>query len=291
VGGAPGYRLLAAGPTPQTEQDFDSWICQTLLNPGRALYSRVETEFLLREDPRITHRTVYYDLLSAVAMGASTPAKIGAALERQRNAVTAPLELLESMGYVRKEQDLLRASHPVITVADPMIRFNQLITLPHVDVIESGRAESAWRLSGPTFHSKIFGPHFEQLAREWTRLFAHDETETPLGAVGIAEVADPAGRIKHEVDVLALAPGERPRSPGSKIALIGEAKATARPRGVGDLERLERVRALLADHGHHTAGATLACYSLNGFYPDLLAAAARRQDVLLVDLDMLYNVS
>ncbi|WP_261561779.1 hypothetical protein [Frankia tisae] len=53
-----------------------------------------------------------------------------------------------------------------------MIRFNQLITLPLVDMIEHGRADQAWRDSAPTFHSKTLGPHFENRAREWTRAFA-----------------------------------------------------------------------------------------------------------------------
>jgi DNA-binding MarR family transcriptional regulator len=44
--------------------------------------------------------------------GASTPSKIGAALGRQRNAVTHPLDVLESTGYIHREQDLLRARHP-----------------------------------------------------------------------------------------------------------------------------------------------------------------------------------
>ncbi len=217
VGGAPGYRPLAPGGSPQSMVEFDDWVQRTLLDPGRALYSRVEAEILLREDPRITHRTLYYDLLSAVAQGASTPAKIGGLLERQRSTVIAPLEVLESAGYVRREQDLLKTRSPVITVADPVIRFNQLITLPLVDMVEHGRARQAWQESRPTFHSKILGPHFEELARRWTRAFAPDETTIRAGVVGSTEVPDPSAKTKHEVDVLALAPGERPsrHTPGS----------------------------------------------------------------------------
>lgn len=289
LGGAPGYRPLALGAAPQDTAEFDGWVQRTLLDPGRALYSRVEAEFLLREDPRITHRTLYYDLLSAVAQGASTPARIGALLERQRSTVVAPLEVLESTGYVRKEQDLLKARNPVITVADPVIRFNQLITLPLVDMVEHGRAEQAWQESRPTFHSKILGPHFEEMARWWTRAFAPGETAVRVGAVGATEVPDPAGRTKHEVDVLALAPGERPQSAHARIALVGEAKATIQPRGLRDVERLEHIRDLLAGLGHRTEHATLALYSLHGFHRDVQTAAARRPDLLLVDLAALYG--
>ncbi|MBV9022916.1 MAG: ATP-binding protein [Streptomycetaceae bacterium] len=289
LGGAPGYRPLAAGPAPQTEVEFGPWVERTLLDPGRALYSRVEAEFLLREDPRITHRTLYYDVLSAVARGASTPAKVGSMLERSRSAMVAPLEVLESTGYVRKEQDLLKARHPMISVADPVIRFNQLITLPMVDLVERRRGAQVWQSSRPTYHSKILGPHFEETAREWARSFATDETDLPLGTVGAAEIADPVGRTKHEVDVLALAPGERPHSPRAAIALIGEAKATVQPRGLKDLERLEHIRTLLSDQGHRLDDAVFALFSLHGFHQDVIAAAARRRDVLLVDIDALYG--
>ncbi|MGH7882849.1 MAG: AAA family ATPase [Candidatus Dormibacteraceae bacterium] len=289
LGGAPGYRPLAPGASPQDAVQFDDWVRRTLMDPGRALYSRVEAEFLLREDPRITHRTLYYDLLSAVTQGASTPARIGSLLQRQRSAVVAPLIVLESTGYLRKEQDLLKTRNPVITVADPIIRFNQLITLPLVDMIEHGRARYAWQQSRPTFHSKILGPHFEELARQWTRSFAPDETALCSGAVGSTEVPDPAMKTKHEVDVLALAPGERPQSAHTRIALIGEAKVTIQPRGLHDIERLEHIRTLLADLGHHTDAAVLALYSLHGFHPDAQQAARNRPDLLLVDLAAMYG--
>jgi hypothetical protein len=252
---------VAARPHP--DDGFDTWLARTLLDPGRAVYSRTETEYLLREDPRITQHTLYYDILTAIANGATTPSKIGAALERPRNAVAHPLGVLESTGYIRREQDILRAKHPVITLADPVIRFNQLVTLPQAAAVEQGFAEQVWQQAAPTFNSKILGPHFEDLARDFTRRYAHTLLPGGLpGPVGTTEVADQAARTKHEVDVIALAAGERPQGPRAKIALLGEAKATAARRGTGDLERLERIRALLADQGYGTDATTLALYSL-----------------------------
>jgi hypothetical protein len=289
LGGAPGYQPIASRPAPA--DDFVRWLTSTVLEPGRAVYSRTETEYLLREDPRITQHTLYYDILTAIAQGASTPTKIGAALARQRNAVTHPLSVLESTGYLQREQDVLRTRHPVITLTDPVVRFNQLVTLPQASAIEEGFAEQAWQASVPTFNSKVLGPHFENLARAWTRQFAHTVLPGGLpGPVGTTEVPDPAARTKHEIDVLALAFGERLQAPRARIALIGEAKATAARRGTGDLERLEHIRGLLAEQGHEAAHATLALYSLHGFHPDLLDLTARRSDVLLVDLPALYGI-
>lgn len=287
LGGAPGYRSVAARPDPN--DGFDAWLVRTLLDPGRAVYSRSETEYLLREDPRITQHTLYYDVLGAISRGATTPSKVGAALERPRNAVAHPLGILESTGYVRREQDVLRPRHPVITLADPVIRFNQLITLPQAAAVEQGHASQVWEQSTRTFNSKILGPHFEELAREYTRRHGYRLLPDGLpGPVGTTEVADPDARTKHEVDVLALAAGERPRSPRSRIALVGEAKATAARRGTGDLARLGRIRGLLADQGYDTTGTALALFSLHGFCPDLVQQAGGRDDVLLVDLPTLY---
>ncbi len=289
LGGAPGYRALAPGPSPQSDAEFDDWVTGTLLNPGLALYSRSEAEYLLREDPRITHKSLYYDILSAVARGASTPSQIGSLLQRQRAAMAAPMETLESSGYLRRADDLLKGRRPTVTVADPIIRFNQLITQPQVDLVERGRAKTAWTTSAPTFQSKILGPHFESLAREWTAAFAIDESSVQVGAVGSAEIADPESRTRYEVDVLALEPGERPMTAHSRIALIGEAKATVTPRGLTDLARLDHLRSLLTTQGHLADQAVLTLFSLHGFQSDLHQAAASRADVLLVSLAALYG--
>jgi uncharacterized protein len=290
LGGAPGYRALTDTASPQNPEEFGEWVREVLLTPQLATYSRTETEYLLREDPRITHRTLYYEILSAVANGASTPTKIGGLLGRDRSAVNHPLEVLESGGYVRREQDLLKQRTPVISLPDPVIRFNQLVTLPHIDLVEEGLSEQAWQAAAASFHSKILGPHFEELSRVWTR--THARTEVPgleIGTVGTTEVPDPGARTKHEVDVLALAPGQQPRVPRARIAVIGEAKATVTPRGPADLQRLEHIRGLLTAQGHQADGAVLALYSLHGFWPDLLEVAARRRDVLLVDVAALYG--
>jgi hypothetical protein len=91
------------------------------------------------------------------------------------------------------------------------------------------------------------------------------------------------------VDVIALALGERPQPPRARIAVLGEAKATAARRGTGDLQRLERIRDLLSEHGYDTSGVTLALFSLYGFHADVTELAKRRRDVLLVDLETLYG--
>jgi hypothetical protein len=78
--------------------------------------------------------------------------------------------------------------------------------------------------------------------------------------------------------------------PGSNPALllIGEAKSGPDPRGMADLRRLERARELLAGRAR-TERTRLAIFAAGGFSADLQAEAARRSDVVLVDLERLYS--
>ncbi|GGK58572.1 ATPase AAA [Planomonospora parontospora subsp. parontospora] len=282
VGGIPGYRPLMAS-VPTTVADFDHWVVENLLAVDVGVFTRTEVDYLLREDPRITARAVYYDVLSAVAAGAHTPSKIGAAIGRDNNAVRYPIDVLESAGYLTKTHDLLRSRKPVITVSDPVIRFDRLITAPYLGQLQLGRAEQVWRAAAPTFRSNILGPHFEELAREWVRRFAPDELGRPegLGEVGFASVQDHSGRAKHEIDVIAL--------DGRRVRLLGEAKATLARRGLPDLERLDGIRGLLEREGYDTSETVIALFSTTGFTSDLEQTAATRPDLELVDLDRLYQ--
>ncbi|HEX2419476.1 MAG TPA: ATP-binding protein [Micromonosporaceae bacterium] len=282
VGGIPGYKPLTT-TSPEALDEFDRWVVGHLLAVDVGGFTRTEVDYLLREDPRITSRAIYYDVLSAVAAGATSPAKIGAAIGRDGNAVRYPLGVLESAGYLVRSSDLLRSRRPTITVADPVIRFDRLITAPHMAQLELGRAEQVWRSVLPTFHPNILGPHFETLARDWALRFAPDELGEPagLGDIGYAQIQDRTRRPRHEVDVIGVR--------GKAVTLLGEAKATLAARTLRDLERLDHLRELLRDQGYDMARTKLALFSVNGFTSDLERAAAARRDVELVDLDRLYG--
>jgi hypothetical protein len=98
-------------------------------------------------------------------------------------------------------------------------------------------------------------------------------------------VNDREGRARHEIDVVALASGSRTQSKDARILALGEAKDSDRLRGGGDLARLERVRALLVARGLEAARARLLLFGRSGFDESLVATAAKRDDVELVDLD------
>ncbi|MEV0591575.1 ATP-binding protein [Nonomuraea cavernae] len=285
LGGSPGYRNLANVDPPRSLVDVREWAAATVLDPRQALFSASEAEYLLREDPKFSGSALHYAIINAVAAGATGPAKIGALLEQPRTTVTRPVEALVSAGFLRYESDPLWERRPVITIADPIIRFHNLITVPQRDLVETGQSVEAWRRAEPTFLSRILGPHFEDCARDWLRTQADPALRGEASQITATVVNDRQGQAKHEIDVVAI----DKRAGRAVVSLVGEAKATLTRRGVADLDRLERLKALLSQHGHDTTRAILAIFSTEGFHPDLIGTARRRGDVLLVDLPALVG--
>ena len=134
--------------------------------------------------------------------------------------------------------------------------------------------------------AKIYGPHFEDLARTWCLNHAAEET---LGGVASSvlptEIACKEHRGGHELDIVVA----EDRA-GGRIAAIGEAKATSDLMGVGQLRRLEHLRSLLPS-ARIAQLPKLLLFSRSGFSAELAVAAAARPDVELVALDRLYQGS
>jgi hypothetical protein len=200
--------------------------------------------------------------------------------------------MLESAGFVDRRQDMLMDRRPVITVADPMVRFHHLVIEPNLADLEAGRADQVWLEAQHTVDSKILGPHFEALATEWVARHAQDEADLHVGATGHATVACREHKTSHEVDILAFERGARPRSAGAAVAFLGEAKSRTRPPGSAELRRLQHIADLLTATGHDATRAALGFFSATGFTDDLVNEA-KRQDarILLAGLATLYGDS
>lgn len=288
LGGTPGYRDLVPSEPPPEVTALPEWLAETVLNPSSALFT--EDDFLLREDPRIRDRAIYYSILQAVSEGNRTRTEIAGAVGRKRTNLEHPLDVLETAGFLTIARDIRKKRGSSIRIADPIVRFHQLITKPRLSQFEERQFEAAWSAARPTYQSQILGPHFEELAREWVRRFADDSTlGGATGEVGYTVVADPEHRKNREIDIVGLAAGERRHDKSSRISCIGEAKSSRSPRGSEDLRRLERMRELLESDGAPCSNATLLLFGHAGFEPGLEEEAGERDDVELVDLDRLYR--
>jgi uncharacterized protein len=191
---------------------------------------------------------------------------------------------------MRRDDDVLLQRRPVLSVADPIVRFALLVVAPRLATFEERRAGEGWAAAAETFSSLILGPHFEHLARQWTTRHAPPSTwDAEIGEVGGTVVNDPAGRARHQVDVVGLAVGERRQAKHPRVVVLGEAKSASQPRRIADVERLDRIRALLVARGVRAEGARLALFGRSGFDAELRRLARRRADVVLVDLATLYG--
>ncbi|MGD9702335.1 MAG: ATP-binding protein [Acidimicrobiia bacterium] len=303
LGGAPGYRDLMRGAVPvlrepsggaagafrpAADEGFREWLGTGPLDPAHALFS--EDDFLLREEARITDRSQYLSVLSAIAGGAATSGAIASRVGRDARSLHHSLGVLEQAGFVERADDLLQDRRPIYRLRDPIVRFSRLVTKPEGDRLERGDWAAVLADRAHALDAGVFGPHFEHLAREFVARFASATTiGGTAGAVGSAVVPDANARRSHEIDVVAIDSTSNRRP---NVAAIGEAKFTAAPRTVGDLLRLERARELVvATRGERfdASSIRLLLFSANGFDAELTAAAQARSDLELIDLERLYG--
>lgn len=287
LGGTAGYRPLISAAPPETTAGIGDWLATSVLNPSHALFQ--ETDYLLREDPRVGDKALYNSILSAVAAGQHTATGIGGVVGRDHNSLRYPLRTLEAAGFLTRIEDMLTQKRPLYYIADPIIRFAEAVIEPYRSLLEERDVASAWSKAAPAFAVRVLGPHFEQLALNWTAQHSGDRWGQELGSVGPAVVNDPLGKSQHQVDVLALDRTVSRADGKTRIAVIGEAKSTKRARTQADLDRLDRIRQLLGSRGLDVEHARLALFSREGFDVNLSQAAAERADVHLIDLGTLYE--
>ena len=289
VGGTPGYRELVLDPAvPEDPRQLGGWLARNVLRPSMPLFD--EARRVVHEDPRIRDTAAYSSVLAAVAAGESSPTKIGGLLGRPATSLTHQLATLAAAGFIDRSHDLLLDRRPVVTVADPMVRFHQLVIEPYLADLEAGHSSQVWTEAAHTVESKIYGPHFEAVAAEWTARYAAAEKGLVIGPVGQTVIACREHKAGHEIDVLALARGTRPRTPGAPISFIGEAKHRDRKPGLAEFRRLQHLRELLTATGHDASNAVIGLFSATGFTEELRAeAVGRHEGLLLASLETLYG--
>jgi uncharacterized protein len=287
VGGTPAYRReFAQGDAPSGRGDFDAWVCRTVLNPARPLFR--EARYLLAEEPELRDRALYHAILAAVANGNTSRGRIASYLARKSTDLAHALGVLHDAGLITHETDAFRRNRSAYRIAEPLLSFYHAVMRPAWgDLERPGRAGVVWQRSRATFLSKVVGPHFENVCREWARWHAGAETYGGYPSrVASGTLSDPAGQAGHEVDVAVFGRDDA----GAEVLLaIGEAK-WRETMTLGHVERLLRIRELVQDQaGIRAKRARLLCFSGQGFSSDLEQQAKRDPSVQLIGLDRLYG--
>jgi AAA+ ATPase superfamily predicted ATPase len=285
VGGTPAYRRqFVRDDAPDGAGDFDAWVERAVLNPDRPLMR--EARYLLAEEAELRDPALYHSVLAAVAEGNARWGGIANYIGRKSADIAHPLNVLEDCGLISKENDAFRSGRAKYRITEPLITFYEAIMRPRWGDLEQGLGGQVWADSKQKFRSKVVGPHFEAICREFARGYGRDVFGVPVGQVAAGTVADPAGDGEIEVDVAVLGPAEPGRRQG--IVSLGEAN-WGDVMGVRHVARLRRARSLLEVKGFDTTRTVLACYSGAGFDEELRAEAeAGRDPILLADLSTLY---
>lgn len=287
IGGVAAYgREMVESDVPRGGSDFDRWVCRRVLSPGAPLFN--EVALLLSEDPataRARKINLYHAALAGVALGNHAHGKLTSYVKIPGASLAPIVEALVSAELIERVQDPIRDNRPFYYPADPLIRFHYaLIRRNHARLSRHGAdTRQIWGNLKATFDAQVAGPTFEAGARFWAAHFADAED---LGGqpdhVGPTVVQLPDGTEK-QLDVVVATGGSDAPSDRTVVAL-GEAKAGERIND-GHLRSLELARAAL---GERAARARLLLFG-TAFTPGLVAAAARRADVELVDLRRLYG--
>jgi uncharacterized protein len=281
VGGTPAYRReFVADDAPRRPKDFDAWVARTALNPAVPLFR--EARYLLAEDPAIGDLGLYHSVLSAIANGETTSARIAGRLGRPATALAHPLNVLSDAGFVGREQDPFHEKRVHYTITEPIVTFHHAILRPAWSELERpGHAAGVWRRLKPNFDAQVLGPAFESLCRTWARHFAEPDTfGGPVRRVARGLVPDAGEHRTHEVDVVVL-------GDDSRLLAIGEAK-WGDAMGDAELARLRRIATVLSTRGHDTRGMRFALFSGSGFSAAFRNRAAA-EGCALVDLERLYR--
>jgi AAA+ ATPase superfamily predicted ATPase len=287
VGGTPAYRReFTQGDTPAGPDDFDAWVTRAVLNPGRPLFR--EARYLLAEEPELHDTALYHSVLAAIASGNASRGGVADYLGRKSTDLAHPLHVLEDVGLIRHEPDAFRRNRSAYRIAEPLVTFYHAVMRPNWgDLERPGRAPAVWRRVRATFQSKVLGPHFETLCREWARWYAASETYGGHAVrVAAGTVNDPAAKAGHEVDVAVFGHDDHDRE---VLLAIGEAKWND-VMGLGHLRRLQHIRELLKTRTTaSTSDDRIMCFSGAGFTDDLRRAADQDRTIQLVDLERLYH--
>jgi uncharacterized protein len=284
IGGVIGYATdMVDHDLPTGLADFPRWVSARVLSPAATLHHEATT--LLAEDPTLSAASpaLHHSILGAIANGAVTAGTIANQLRRTVSNLDPALKRLIAAGFVVRHEDPIRSQRPVYALGDPFLQFHYAVLEPHSRPLRERAPRAAWdgRL-GAVFDARVRGPVFEEQARSWVR--RHAAAETLGGApdhVGPSVVS--VGGRECQLDVVVAADADA-RAPAERTVLaIGEAKS-GETVGLAQLRRLEDARTAL---GTRAARARLLLFAPS-FAAALGAEAARRGDLVLIDLDRLY---
>lgn len=191
-----------------------------LLGPTTVLYDEPKKLFL--DDMNVTVQSE--SLMAVIAGGANRLSEIAARMGREATSLSAPLDRLIQMSYIRREipfgESPKKSKRGLYRVSDPMMDFYYTFIMPNMSSLARGRKNLVMEEIDAAFTGYVSG-HWEHLCREavsGNKLYGYrwGEASRWWGTVPSTE----KGKFNEmEFDVIA-------ESNDGKALLIGECKWT-----------------------------------------------------------------
>lgn len=234
-GGVPRYWELR-----EEYQSLTEAIRHTLLSPTAVLYDEPKRLFL--DDMTATVQSE--SLMSVVAGGSNRLSEIAARMGREATALSAPIDRLIQMNYLRREipygDSPKKSKKGIYRINDPMIDFYYTFIMPNLSSIGRGRYSYVIDEIGQRFDEYV-SRHWEHLCREavsGNSVFGYRWSEASRwwGTVTLQE-KDASGRKFREMELDVVA-----ESTDGKALLVGECKWT-NPEIASELMRKLKIKA------------------------------------------------
>ncbi|MFF3734519.1 ATP-binding protein [Streptomyces sp. NPDC002476] len=282
VGGTPAYRHdYVNNDVPADRDDFDAWVCRTVLNPRMPLYH--EARHLLDEETGPWNRGVFHSVLAALATGRTTHGEIAGFLGQQLTDTSRALAELRDRSLLRSQPDGLQPGITRHHIADPLLSFEHAVARPRRAALEQSDARTVWEEARPDFDTLVAGPGFAQVCRDWAVSFADWGLGTERVTASHGCLSDPSAKAGLDAEVVVR------RTDGLLSDPLVSLGLTRRHTGM-DTHHLRHLRNILdrLDPRDRVGPVRLTLYGACGFSPELHSAQARGE-VMLVDLERLYQ--
>jgi AAA+ ATPase superfamily predicted ATPase len=245
-----------------------------------------EPPFVLQQE--LQRPAVYFSLLEEIASGPRALGDLASALGTSSTSLTEYLRTLQEMRIIERELPITSApgsSGYRYRLTDGFFRFWFRFVRPFAGELEAGLSPGdLWRVEVEPAFADHIAPAFEALCRRWVRANLGDRA-TRVGSwwgPALNKLRANGERTTEEIDLVGLRRG--------RVSVVGECKWTSKPISVSLLRDVERFKlpALAQSGGKPTSGGPLMVFfSRSGFTDGLRTAAAKRDDLRLVELDEL----
>ena len=213
-GGVPRYWELR-----EDYADLMEAIAGMMLNPSAILYEEPKHIFL--DDMSATVQSE--SLMAVIAAGANRLSEIAARMGRESTSLSAPLDRLIQMSYLRREipfgESPKKSKKSIYRINDPLMDFYYTFIVPNLSNIGRGRREYVLTEIESRF-SRYVSMHWEHLCREAVSGNNVLGSRWKEASRWWGTVKDDNGVISMELDVLA-------ESDDKRKLLVGECKWTS----------------------------------------------------------------